>query len=98
MKKYFSQFKGVDLESFAVANDHKKDGFYEIALNVDGRKFRFTYLPEDYNMREIRFQDIDGRFNQVFRSQTIDLEQREKLYRQLRRPQDSNANSKRYDF
>lgn len=98
VKKYFSQFKGMDTDSFTIVNDPKEEGFYRISAIVDGRKFRFAFLPESTVMREIIFIDIDNTLNQIFRSQTINLDQKKKTWVMSSRNAGGSGDAKRFDF
>jgi hypothetical protein len=98
VKTYFSQFQGLDMNSFTLVNDPKEDGFYRIAVNINERRFRFAYLPETTVIREIVFVDLDNTFNQVFRSQTINLEQKKKAWGLSNRSMAWKGDPKRFDF
>ncbi len=80
IRKYFSEFNGVQTDTLKVMNDPKEDGYYEIEVMISGRKFSFELVTDEgYLIRDVVF-DAGGQQNETFRYTAVSLDDKREQY------------------
>lgn len=57
LETYMKNFNNVDISSLQVMNNFKKDGFYEIKVNILGSAFNFKLWEQNHILADISYDD-----------------------------------------
>lgn len=80
IRKYFSEFTGVETDTLKVINDPKKDGYSQIDVQILGRPFSFRlFSDEGYRIEGLTFVD-GGKEIDSFKHTSVSLDEKRDLY------------------
>ena len=97
LEAYLKNFNNLDISSLQVANDFKKDGFYEVQVGIVGSVFQFKLWEQDHVLADISYADTFWK-KHIFPNITIPLDQKAEQFKELFTWSDDPILQYKYDF
>lgn len=97
LETYLSSFNNIDLSSLQIFNNFKKDGFYDVQVNIWGNTFTFKLWSEGHTISDISYMDSSLK-KHIFPNITITLDQKKEQLKELSAWVSEPELQYRYDF